>query len=280
MIIKQSDLKAGDVLLYHGTSPLSDLIRLFDGSKYSHTSIYDGEKVMEALDPGIVTRPVATSIADSTFVDAYRFISVPDKEPLGSAKCPDKPVRDRIAYYQANPQRYAYEQILLLALLAATRRIPVVSWIPGLSLVLRAILDRAAWVLAKLMGGGKEPMICSELVYRCYAEATNDGKYALTIRGADVLAPEAATTVATVAPAFAPNQIMTTTAAASMDPLIDEKTHFLAMYAAAKGLPAAPLIAAATRGSGIGIAAIPDFVTPRDLSRTPNLTFVGTLAQP
>jgi hypothetical protein len=260
--ILPSDLKAGDVLLYRGTSFLSDLIRLFDGGDYSHASIYDGQNIMEALGQGITVDPVSQSVVGAKYVDVYRFIGDGGNH-LGDDAYPPAPLLGRIQYYEQNRQRYAYEQILLLAILASTRRIPVISWIPGLSIIVRNILDNAADVLARIMAAGQEPVICSELVYRCYSEADAGGKYRLAIRGADVMGSRAT---------FAALSELTGGSEAAVDPLLADKQAFLARLAQAKGMPAALSPTAAA-----GFAAVADFVTPHDLQASPNLVRVGTL---
>lgn len=93
--ITTTDLKPGDVFLYQGTSLVARLIRLFDGTEYSHASIYDGAKVAEALSQGITTNTVADSVAGSNFVDVYRFISA-DKHHLGDTGYPAAKVIARV----------------------------------------------------------------------------------------------------------------------------------------------------------------------------------------
>ncbi len=78
--------------------------------------------------------------------------------------------------------RYGYEQILLLALLVSTQQIAW-EWIPGIASFVRDALDAAAAELASLTAAGRGPMICSELVYRCYEEAGE--QYHIRIVGAD-----------------------------------------------------------------------------------------------
>ena len=277
--IRPDQLQAGDVLLYHGTSLISDLIRLFDGGNYSHASIWNGKQIVEALGQGITENSVPASTAGAKFVDVYRFVAQ-DREKLGDTNYPAQPVLSRIAWYVANPQRYAYEEILLLAVLASTRQIPVVSWIPGLNLIIRNVLDRAADLLARLAAGNKEPVICSELVYRCYAEADATGKYHLAIRGADTLAAARAAEVQAAilgSPGLAPAAILAV--GPLSDPLLPEKQEFLARYAALKGKPPATMasIAAARAAGAAAAAAVADFVTPHDLERSPNLYQAGTL---
>jgi len=260
--VPRNSLQPGDVLLYHGVGLVSDLIRLFDGGPYSHAAVYDGANVLEAVAEGTVVDPVAQSVARARFVDVYRFIAS-DGTPFGQAGCAAQPVLDRIQYYEQNHQRYGYEQILLLALLCATRH-PQQGTLSSLeALILRKFLDQAAEVIARLIHAGKEPMICSELVYRCYTEA--GAPYQIVIRGADIplkAAPAAAAPASAVDAAFQA-----------------EAARFMLNYAVAKrhNVGGPKFLAAKSPQEIATAAAVADFVTPRDLESSPNLQKVGTL---
>jgi hypothetical protein len=256
--IQASDLRAGDVLLYHGTSFVSQMIRLFDGSDYSHTSIYDGSNIAEAVEQGVVSDSVAESIQNAEFVDVCRFRSTTG-QGLDDPSYGAQPIIDKIAYYVAQGERYAYEEIILLAFLVATRRLPVVGWIPGLGQILRTILDNAVDVVNKIIAAGKEPMICSELVYRCYSEAGD--KYRIVIVGADQLMKfsiydSLARGITPVAGADEGDQEAQQLAAAAQE--------FLHLFAAA-------------RKTESRLLAVADFVTPRDIATSPNLIMIGRL---
>jgi hypothetical protein len=255
--VPRNSLQPGDVLLYHGVGLISDLIRLFDGGPYSHAAVYDGANVLEAVAEGTVVDPVAQSVASAQFVDVYRFIAS-DGTPFGQAGCAAQPVLDRIQYYEQNHQRYGYEQILLLALLCATRHPQQGTLSAVEALILRKFLDQAAEVIARLIHAGKEPMICSELVYRCYTEA--GAPYQITIKGADI--PFRAAPPSAVDAAFQA-----------------EAARFMLNYAVAKRHNVAgPEFRAAKSPQDIATAAaVADFVTPRDLESSPNLQKVGTL---
>ncbi|MEL7640958.1 MAG: hypothetical protein AAGU21_15075 [Solidesulfovibrio sp.] len=158
-MIETKDLKAGDVLLFRGDSLLGRLIRFFDGKPVNHAGLYLGNgQVGEALGQGVVKTDLAESIkGDHVF--AYRLKATPPgMEPVLA-------VADTVL---AEGHRYAYEGILLLALLATTRKITLT---PVLSVLLRGILDKAASFLANLTAQGQQPMICSEFVFRSYDEA-------------------------------------------------------------------------------------------------------------
>ncbi len=277
-----TDLKPGDVFLYQGTSLVARLIRLFDGTEYSHASIYDGAKVAEALSQGITTNTVADSVAGSNFVDVYRFISA-DKHHLGDTGYPAAKVIARVKNYEEHPQPYAYDDIILLALLCTSRHLAV----PLLGAVVRNILDTASEKLSQLLAAGKQPMICSEFVFRCYAQAGN--KYYLTIRGADAMTAAAqvlataptqpagpkATARAATGSAAAPGWVADVEAT---DPEVRQTQAaaraFLDLYRVAKQADPEQFIASSSVASAQAVA---NFVTPGDLKKSPNLYKVGTL---
>lgn len=257
-VISISDLRLGDVLLYHGDSFISRLIELFDGGTYSHSSIFDGKQVMEALADGIEVRTPQDSVAGVPFVDVYRFVSK-DGKHLGEPGLPTDPLSKAIIYFEDNRQRYAYEEIVLLAVLTTTRKIPLP---PILAEIVRNLLDSAADVIATIVAAGRQPVICSELVFRCYQNAGND--YEILIRGADV--PKVAVEVETVESSLAQAEVR---AAAE---------NFLVRYALAKGnTPKSALEVFSVQQTPFAVA---DFVTPHDLEASPSLQRVGRLSLP
>jgi hypothetical protein len=156
--ITTNEVVDGDVILYHGNSLISSLIRLFDGTEVNHAGIYLGhDQVGEAMAKGLTRENIADSIKGSEYVIVQRLKAYPDTM---------KPVIDKAGYYLEIGNKYAYEQILLLAFLGLARKLPVNAYLKWL---LRKILDQAADLLTS--HGDKQPMICSEFVYRCYDEA-------------------------------------------------------------------------------------------------------------
>ena len=157
--IAKSQLRGADVFLYRGTGWVAEAIRFVDGTDFHHAGLYLGrEAVGEALGNGVVRTTLVQSVAASKRVLVRRL-----KQDVTL-----QPVLDRAQTYLAQGHRYAYEQILLLTFLALTRKLPVAT---SLRALLRSVLDRAAEVVAGIVGAGKEPMICSEFVFRCYDEA-------------------------------------------------------------------------------------------------------------
>lgn len=158
--IKVEELAQADVLLYHGTSFISRAIQFFDGTDFSHAALYVGSgQVGEAVATGLVQRNFAAGVPGNEWVRVYRHKNV----PLDMS-----PVLGKAAYYLEQGNRYGYEQLLLLAFLCLTRKLRVT---PSLRWLLRNVLDAAASVLTRLASQQKEPMICSEFVYRSYDEA-------------------------------------------------------------------------------------------------------------
>ena len=270
-IVKPAELHAGDVFLYHGDGFISSLIRLFDGTEYSHSSIWNGNHVVEALGQGVVGQSLKASVTGANYVDVYRYKNKDTGLSLGddTSPLPAKPVLSQANQFEKDHDRYAYEEILLLALLASTRQ--VTAPIPFLGMILRNLLDNAADVLGRLMSAGKEPLICSELVYRCFTQAGNS--YAIRIRGSD-------TALASVV-ALDP---LSTAAQAQEDSTgyPAAATAFLENYRAAKRHTHASVQPVSTTAMAASDAltgsAVADFVTPGDLKRSPDLQLVGTLS--
>jgi hypothetical protein len=157
--VAKSRLHGADVLLYRGTGWVAEIIRFFDGTDFSHVGLYLGrEAVGEALGNGLVQTALVQSITGRKRVLVRRL-----KQDVTL-----QPVLDRAQIYIAQGPRYAYEQILLLAFLTLTRKLPVAV---SLRALLRSILDRAAQIVTGIVALGKDPMICSEFVFRCYDEA-------------------------------------------------------------------------------------------------------------
>jgi hypothetical protein len=170
-VIKASDLVAGDVLLYKGTGFISRAIQFFDGTDFSHAALYLGDgRVGEAIATGLKRRDYVEGAAD-IWVQAHRLKDVvPTMEP----------VLEVANAYLDEGNRYGYEQLLLLAFLCLTRKL---RFTPSLRRLIRTVLDASAAVLTRMLSENREPMICSEFVYRAYDEAMpgSDDLYSLWI---------------------------------------------------------------------------------------------------
>lgn len=169
-LIKEDTMLDGDVMLFHGDAWLSKAIQFFDGTEVNHAAVFLGSnKVGEAKGQGLVESTFQESMGGEEYVIVRRLTSHPGTM---------QPVLDKAHAYLMNGNRYGFEQIVLLAFLGITRKIPVNAY---LNWLLRKVLDAASNLLMK--HGNKQPMICSEFVYRCYDEAlpTSNDLYTLEI---------------------------------------------------------------------------------------------------
>lgn len=181
--IKPDALRPGDVLLSSDLNPISKLIKTINKSDYCHAALYTGEAVIEAVFGGVEKSNLQERIADKEYMDVYRFVS--GGNILGDPGWPAEPVIRRAEYYCKPGQKYAYRELffLLVLLRAQYGRISKAIWrffiqkylsIPELKEKYELYIDRKE--------KDEEPVICSELVYRCFAEATADQKYKLSIQ--------------------------------------------------------------------------------------------------
>jgi hypothetical protein len=159
-----AQLMPGDVLLCRSKGWICDAIRFIDRSEVSHAGLFlgryeeKGRTVGEAIREGLIRRELPKSLEHVEWVESRRL-----KEPPASLN----PVMERAAHYLKSGERYAFEQILLLAFLCITRNL---SGSSVLGRLIRETLDAAAAFLLRLFNTGREPMICSEFVFRCYNE--------------------------------------------------------------------------------------------------------------
>ena len=163
--IPVAQLMPGDVLLYRSKGLISDAIRFIDRSEVSHAGLFlgrygeQGRTVGEAIREGVIRRELPKSIEHAEWVESRRLKEAPSSFD---------PVLERAAHYLKRGERYGFEQILLLAFLCITRNLAGSS---VLGRLIRETLDAAAASLLQLFNTGREPMICSEFVFRCYREA-------------------------------------------------------------------------------------------------------------
>ncbi len=83
--------------------------------------------------------------------------------------------------YIADGNRYAYAEILLLAVILVTRKVNFDnSWLGKIAF---CSMQKANNWIEEMFSDGREPMICSEFAFRCYDEAdlAEEDPYTLTI---------------------------------------------------------------------------------------------------
>jgi hypothetical protein len=172
---EEIEIKAGDVLLFHGRGFISWGIRKFDSTDVNHAAIaLDSATMGEAGGRGLQGTPIEKAVASNAHMKVRRH----NDEELA-------PVVSVAQTYLDQGRPYAYQQIVLLALLVSTRKIKLTGTAKKM---LRSILDHAAAALNALMDrDGKRSMIYSEFVYRAYSEAVADplDRYRILIQVGD-----------------------------------------------------------------------------------------------
>jgi hypothetical protein len=153
-------LQGGDVLLMMGRSQLSALIAWCGDSIYSHAALVaDGGDLIEAAASGVRRYPLSTRLADRdnyAFIDAFRPLT-PARVPIESG--------DRAAVLRHAQSLlgvpYPLDMLATLGVVLALRgKWPVH---PLARLVVREALDH-------LVRDNPSHMVCSEAVYRCFAQ--------------------------------------------------------------------------------------------------------------
>ncbi len=155
-------LRSGDVLLLRGRSELSALIAWTCNDIYSHSAIVtDDGGLMESVTRGIVRGEVHEKVAATDryyLVDAFRPVSR-EEAPLA------KEDRDRVIAHGESllGLPYATNELAVIGVIVALRNrvfedLPI--WLRG---VLRVAFDM-------LLSGDAQQMVCSEYVYRSFAE--------------------------------------------------------------------------------------------------------------
>ena len=168
-----SHLLAADVVLYHSDSLPDLLIEAFDHTCVAHAGLLLGRNqlVGEVLPEGLSARKIQISMEKARHIVIKRM----DIDYVS-------PVASKALSYVSRGAGYAYDPQFLLAFLALGRKIRLNRYTEPL---LRKIFEGASEFLSRLKPGTsneKQPMLCSELVYRCYQEAVeNHNPYHLNI---------------------------------------------------------------------------------------------------
>jgi hypothetical protein len=164
-LVKIQDLQPGDIILSRSTNIMAKMIRWADDSDVSHAGLYIGNnQVAEALivgNSGLNINPL--SFDGTEWVMARRLR---DRQPYG-------PIEVIANSYLAQGNRYGFEQLFLLALILLTRKVNF-ELNPMLRRIAVGVMDKANEFVNQLLDEGREPMICSEFVFRTYDEAMDD----------------------------------------------------------------------------------------------------------
>jgi hypothetical protein len=288
-----SELQVGDVLLMLGEGPLSQLIAWCGDSIYSHAALVaDGGDLIEASASGVRRYPLAQRFADEInyhYIDAFRPLTH-DGSVLNDG--------DR-ALVLAHAQSllgipYPLDMLATLGVVLAVRgKLP---GDPAVRLVIREALDH-------VIRNDPTHMVCSEVVYRSFAECAADPRGRLAPR--IVLEPRGTAPFPDIdwkalwdevwpllrperqhalqAAAAPPSAVVAAVGVAGNAAIADDALQAeLALARQALGVPTMPPLATAARGIGEQ-QPIPDpnpkLVTPLDLAATPSHTALGRLMQ-
>jgi hypothetical protein len=166
-----AELQPGDVLLMLSRGELSRLIAWFGDSIYSHSALVaDNGDLIEAAAHGVRRYPLAKRLADTAgvcFIDAFRPLAH-DGSTLTEAD------RDLVIAHAQSllGVPYPLDSLAMLGVIIAVRDKAFPSH-PMVRLLIREALDH-------LVRDNPSHMVCSELVYRSFAEcdAVPEGRLA------------------------------------------------------------------------------------------------------
>jgi hypothetical protein len=297
--LKPEELQVGDVLLCRGKDWISKLISWLGGGPYSHATIYVGKRadtsgkedgyIAEADFEGISYMTLEKIRRDEKFADVYRFKK--NGHVMGDPELPPDPILKVADGYITAGNKYAFDHLLLLALLAFTYKVnPLLKWL------LRPLLDRATALLFTLIDTGRHPMVCSEFTYRCFAEAKPRHKYEIEVTDGSA-APQPTALQSSLLEQAPPTD---GTVGTALNTKSDERRdRFLEAWNKASPGPGAhrsdgsrklaalmmtPSAASLAPEHPAGMEAflppVPSCVTPYDLQTSPDLVLVGRLVFP
>jgi hypothetical protein len=160
MIIPLSDVQPGDILLHMGRGEISKLIAWAGDSHYSHAAvIYDAAQIAEAAAVGVRLMPLAGRAVDTTdftLIDVYRPTNDGAKLQPAQLAAIDAVAKS----YLGVP--YPLNELVMLGVVSAIRdKVPVH---PFARLIVRIAMDH-------YINSDPDHQVCSEYVYRCFAEA-------------------------------------------------------------------------------------------------------------
>jgi len=277
-VIHQSDMQAGDVILSAGSTVAGDdafldkAILALDQGNYTHSSLWDGSHVIEALKDGVQTNdPLSLTLTNQVLVDVYRFDK--DNEHFGAVGYPVDPLLEAARAFRG--YAYGYSKLVLAGLLLLTCEIPKEG---ALRVVLKLIempilREMEKWLKAD------HSMVCSEVVAQAFWDArTNPANhYGLPSaldghrRFPTLAAHQNSLQSVMQDPDASPELVAIHRLKADLAGLFE--AHPAKSLAKTAPPVAVTLIA--------GSAELPAmFVTPGDLQRSSALSLVGTLKQP
>jgi hypothetical protein len=157
------DLEPCDMFLFHGHTLLNKAIQSLTDSMYNHVALnLDNNSVLHAIKKGFIQQDFKDAITKDEIVHVYRYhYRGVGGEPLSEVD------RTNILFeayrWRNRGEKYAVAELLELAILTQLRA--------DSDILRRSTLDRAFAQFNEIIENGKEPVICSEGVYRVFAEA-------------------------------------------------------------------------------------------------------------
>lgn len=285
--IGPADLRPGDVLLCRGRGEIAELLCALDDCAYSHSALWDGERVVCATPKGVRARPLERVYERHHAVDAHRFRFY--DHVLGEPGWPAKPVIAAAHGWLGDD--HAYHELFLAGLLVAVHRRPPRE---ARRLALELMAGRIAEFTQNHITQHKRlPIACAEVVAGAFwaAEALPEHKFALSVRvDARYSFPGIPSAVE-----FPPDE--EEPAQGPEDAAIDAAYERLTQDCGRLLLAARPAVASGIRAlqhvhadagrrpglDGLMVTAGDSLlplgcVTPRDLARSPSLERLGRLA--
>ena len=184
-------LEPGDVLLYHGCDVFARAIQYFDETPYYHAGLLlDGLRIAEAvMAEGVSARPLADSFRHRDWAMVRRYAGGRPSHQAPGRKLDPVVARARSLVTQA--PRYAFEQLLPLALLLLTRKVPrTASFGRAFVGLLEAVIVRLRRDPGAFSEDRETSMFCSAFVVDCFDKASEglqgESSFALDLEKAAV----------------------------------------------------------------------------------------------
>lgn len=156
-------LEPFDILAFHSHSVIGKAIQMCTDSKYNHVALYIGNgRVLHAVGQGLLIQDLKEAWESSDkFIDVYRY-HAPGNGTALTYKQKDKLIEIANKYYSQR-ERYAFEALIILAIVTELRH--------NTGFLGRKLIDSAFNALTDAFEDGKEPVICSEIIYRIFDES-------------------------------------------------------------------------------------------------------------
>ena len=165
--IRQTDgsrmiLEPLDILAFHAHSFVAKGIQICTDSKYNHVGLYCGNgRIFHAIYPNIIIQRIEEAWEDSDkFIDVYRYQNKDGRTLTFQQR--DKLIETANEYVKQG-NRYAVEALFILAIVTELRK--------DTGYLGRKLIEKSFQKINDAFEKGKEPVICSELIYRIFEES-------------------------------------------------------------------------------------------------------------